>query len=545
MKTNQKMIILVIAFVLLVVIALGVSYAFFTANIGGQESSTSITVAGGTMNITYNGGPDITINDAYPRGRVEDYTDQEWASKTFTVTGNNSTDADMYYQLKLIIDADTFSSNFLSYRLISENTSSNGTIIKSFDSSSGPLVLSNKTNIFLGTGKFSGKVTNAVHTYTIKFFFLDDENIDQNTEQGAIFKAHIGIEGTALKFAQPGVASASIMNLGNYEIDTGGLREVARPATDQLAATTEYRYMGSNPNNYVSFSGELWRMLGVLETENELGTKEYRVKLIRTASIGSYSWDTSSNAVNAGAGINEWSQADLMKLLNPGYESNQDLNSGGTTITVNNSLYWSRGSGICYSYLSNATTTCDFTSTGLNDTAKLLIGKAKFYNNYVEHTDTSFNSATGIIAYSSERSTKVFPAQSDGIIRTTNWVGYVGLPTFSDYFSSSSGIATSEGWCGTDTSPFYFGNDFCIDYDWIYNGENIALLTPIYSNYYSYNYCIVGHVYNNGDSQFPSGGINGKCSDTSTDIRPVVYLKSSVKITGGKGTNTEPYTLSL
>ena len=37
-----------------------------------------------------------------------------------------------------------------------------------------------------------------------------------------------------------------------------------------------------------------------------------------------------------------------MKLLNPGYETNQDLNNSNETITVNNSLYWNKSSGTCY-----------------------------------------------------------------------------------------------------------------------------------------------------------------------------------------------------
>jgi hypothetical protein len=78
------------------------------------------------------------------------------------------------------------------------------------------------------------------------------------------------------------------------------------------------------------------------------GNYEYRLKLIRNDSIGNYSWDTSASTVNSGYGINEWSQADLMKLLNPGYETNTDLNNSGSSITVNNSLYWTKGSGTCY-----------------------------------------------------------------------------------------------------------------------------------------------------------------------------------------------------
>ena len=128
---------------------------------------------------------------------------------------------------------------------------------------------------------------------------------------------------------------------------------------------TDYRYYGSNPNNYVTFNDELWRIIGVFEVEDDTGTKAYRVKLIRNNFLGAYSYDTTASTVNSGYGINEWSQSDIMKLLNPGYESNQDLNNSGSTITVNNSLYWTKGRGTCYNGESNKNTTCDFTSTGL------------------------------------------------------------------------------------------------------------------------------------------------------------------------------------
>ncbi|MGN1342215.1 MAG: hypothetical protein ACI4VL_03185, partial [Bacilli bacterium] len=106
------------------------------------------------------------------------------------------------------------------------------------------------------------------------------------------------------------------------------------------------RYYGISPYNYVYFNCEtypetnceLWRIIGIVDG---------KVKLIRNESIGGYSWDTSASDINSGYGINEWSQADLMKLLNPGYESNTDLDSSDTSITVNNSLYYNSGSGTC------------------------------------------------------------------------------------------------------------------------------------------------------------------------------------------------------
>ena len=48
-------------------------------------------------------------------------------------------------------------------------------------------------------------------------------------------------------------------------------------------------------------------------------------------------------------GINEWSHADLMKLLNPGYDNEE----------VGGSLYWNSNSGTCYGY--DETGSCQIT----------------------------------------------------------------------------------------------------------------------------------------------------------------------------------------
>ena len=77
------------------------------------------------------------------------------------------------------------------------------------------------------------------------------------------------------------------------------------------------RYYGSNPNNYVKFNNELWRIIGVFGDN---------VKLIRKDSLGDLSWDSSESSVNNGYGVNEWSQADLKNYLNTMYY-------GGTTVT--------------------------------------------------------------------------------------------------------------------------------------------------------------------------------------------------------------------
>ena len=71
----------------------------------------------------------------------------------------------------------------------------------------------------------------------------------------------------------------------------------------------------------------MWRVIGIFNTTDADGNYAKRIKLIRDKSLyqdlNTYlSWDSSDSSINAGTGVNEWSQADLMKLLNEGYENN-------------------------------------------------------------------------------------------------------------------------------------------------------------------------------------------------------------------------------
>ena len=53
-------------------------------------------------------------------------------------------------------------------------------------------------------------------------------------------------------------------------------------ATEQVGATTDYRYIGSSPNNYITFNDETWRIIGVFDG---------RIKIIRQDSLGNMSRD--------------------------------------------------------------------------------------------------------------------------------------------------------------------------------------------------------------------------------------------------------------
>ncbi len=177
-QKSQKKVMLYVMLVSLICVV-GVSYAFFTAGMS-SETTTTVRADAGTMKITYAGGNNINISGIYPRDSV-------WATKTITVTGNNTTDAEMYYKLTLVVDSNTFStSDPLQYELTSTNTSTNGKIIPAIS----------KTNITgssieLGSGNFV-KANNAKHTYQLKIYY-PKKTTSQNSNQGATFSAHVEI----------------------------------------------------------------------------------------------------------------------------------------------------------------------------------------------------------------------------------------------------------------------------------------------------------------------------------------------------------------
>ncbi len=286
-------------------------------------------------------------------------------------------------------------------------------------------------------------------------------------------------------------------------------------ATEQLKATTDYRYIGANPNNYVKFNDELWRIIGVFDVADGTGKIEKRMKIIRNESIGNYSWDNSTT--ESSSGTNNWLVARLNYLLNPGHESE----------TYGGSLYWNRKSGTCYVGSRNATTSCDFTSTGLNDTAKSMIGDAKWYLGGTSDWTTSSN-GLALHWYKYERGTTVI------IGRSTNWTGKVGLMYPSDYgYATSGGNSTNRASCMA--KELYHWNDSsysdCKNNDWLLNTPYQWTMSPR-ADYSSGVFLVsdTGSV-SNPDAGYAYAG------------RPVVHLKSTIKVISGSGSSTDPFIL--
>lgn len=258
----------------------------------------------------------------------------------------------------------------------------------------------------------------------------------------------------------------------------------------------------------------LYRIIGLFkDVELANGSRKDLIKVIRNETIGTYSWDTSDSTVNNGYGINEWSQADLMKLLNPGYEKE----------IVGGSLFWNSGSGSCYVDSNNETVDCDFTNNGLSKSVQNNIEVVK-WNLGGWNTNTLY--ANDIYGY--ERGNNVIQNPSDGILRTTLWTGRVALAYPSDY-----GYAVDLSSCSSNLGNY----SNCIGTNWMYNSmtangnSSSWLLTPFSS--FAESACLV-----------PSSGfVNNGYVRSATWVSPVFYLDSELTVESGTGKSDDPYVL--
>ncbi len=281
------------------------------------------------------------------------------------------------------------------------------------------------------------------------------------------------------------------------------------------------RYYGANPNNYIYFNCsdynnqssstcETWRIIGVFDG---------KVKIMRNEKIGRYSWDNKNKDTGASStdGKNDWSTARLMKLLNPSTYYTIDSNDNGN----GQSLYWNAKSGTCFSGENNATTSCDFTSTGLkNDTTRNMIAETTYYTRGHDS-----NSIFVDAMYDKERvSGTVY------IGRQTSWTGKIALAYPSDY-----GYAADLSLCKKQLSAY---NDAaCTANNWMKNilAPNYEwLLTPI-----SGSASGAWIVYPAG---YVSSGIN---TSYFCGVAPVLSLTSELDIGPGTGTSSSPYQLSV
>ena len=174
-----------------------------------------------------------------------------------------------------------------------------------------------------------------------------------------------------------------------------------------------------------------------------------------------------------------------------------------------------------------ATLNTELNTTYLNSLtreAQNMIGNIKYYLGGYSNSQIQKD-----VMYQYERKTQ--NTTSNEFYYGTNpnsWIGKLGLMYASDY-----GYASSNE-CVQNLSEYK--NATCTNNNWLFKGNNEWILPQVAS------------IIINAFGVFSDGvvGYNGRSvSGLQFAVRPVLYLISSVKITGGNGTSSSPYTLGL
>ena len=265
--------------------------------------------------------------------------------------------------------------------------------------------------------------------------------------------------------------------------------------TGQVVNENGYRYEGKNPNNYVWFNNEYWRIIGVFDSSSHGQANKNLVKIIRDDVLDGLAWDKSNT--------NDWTAASLNSLLNGAYYNAQD----GTS------------SGYCYGHSTTSTANCDYTKKGIQSGYRSMIAKVTWYlGGYSSY------SATTEDFYGYERGRRVYGS------RQTTTTGYIGLMYPSDY-----GYSVLSSSCARTTNLSSYSGSTCAGQSWLYGKGYEWTLTPRSSNskdvFYLYEYGGSGVNY--------GGAYYGQC------VRPVLYLDPSVYVIAGEGTLDKPYIIGM
>ena len=278
--------------------------------------------------------------------------------------------------------------------------------------------------------------------------------------------------------------------LNNYIIGLAGQTQ----GTGQVVNENGYRYEGKDPNNYIWFNNELWRVIGVFDENSHGQSGQNLVKIIRNDSIGGLAWHKSNT--------NDWKASSLMNLLNGAY-----LNSENGT-----------GEEYCYGYSTTVPAgNCDYTESGINDTYRPMIESVTWYlGGY------STQSATAEAFYGYERGDTVYSG------RPTSTNAYIGLMYPSDY-----GYSVLASSCARTTNLGDYDNATCAGQSWMYGQGYERTITPRSS------------TSNNVFSMGTNGFLFSLSANGGSSVRPVLYLDSNVYIYDGTGTVSDPYIIGM
>ena len=337
---KKKIITLVISIFIILILVLTISYAYFSTRLDGSDQIVKVGELELVLNETSEG---ITLDNAIG---ISDEDGMNLTPSTFELrnNGNNAVDYTIYLDDNTIGDTDTrIDDMFLKYNLNKNGKNSGATLLTRTGSNS---------NRVLDSGTIEGGGTN---TYSLNLWITDE--VDGNYS-GQVFSGKLRVE-----VSQERAKEVSTVLLDNI------------PESNQYNDEVDTFITGEDPNNYIWYSGKLWRAVSVNNEEKTVKlVTQWNISAVTyssgsTAFEGSYMedwlndtsvdgflgnlrdyenfivtdavWDATLDATRLGSITRPNGEATVtasVGLLNM-YEY-QSSNNGGTNGYLNNGLYW-------------------------------------------------------------------------------------------------------------------------------------------------------------------------------------------------------------
>ncbi len=225
MNRNQRIVVSIVGIIIVTLVLIGITYAYFMTKIIGNSTSTSISGTLANLELTYGDGKGIVTKTNMMPG--------ETLEKTFTVKNTGSVKVENYAVIFENLTNTLTRKGDLVYTLTctsSDDNPCNGVKGASFPSTNSPIILNS----------IEPTVTHS-YTLTVTYKYLD--NIDQTDDMGKKFEAKVNIKDgkntTATEF--PYILANNVLNNAKSGINGTTFKETpsSRPGIDSSDLSRE------------------------------------------------------------------------------------------------------------------------------------------------------------------------------------------------------------------------------------------------------------------------------------------------------------------
>ena len=348
MENRKTKIISVVAVVALALTVITATYAYFQAQVG-DPASADIKVNANTVDtFTFSSGSAISFSinqDNFASGKGNQ-TGSTYASATLTANNKTNTATEHYY-LYLNIENNTFtySINESTPEIIMTVTDSSGTEVTDISTLnhvivtgangaqvSGYDITNKKGLITLFNNREITTTSSKEERWNIKVTFVNYD-ASQSANAGKSMSAKVMIQKEKIVQTIANVCKNG-QSLSSCIAAMDGIDETLYHHDASLtngAGDNSYRYAGASEsvNNYVCFGSNvtpcptdnLYRIIGVFDTQVGENQTEQRVKLIKSTSVGNKAWDSNNK--------NTWSTSSLNTYLNNDFLNTFEVGTKG------------------------------------------------------------------------------------------------------------------------------------------------------------------------------------------------------------------------